>query len=46
MIVTKEIKKILLIRFGSLGDVVLTLPVLDAVRKSFPKAYIHALTKL
>jgi len=40
---TKEIKKILLIRFGSLGDVVLTLPVLDAVRKSFPKAYIAML---
>jgi ADP-heptose:LPS heptosyltransferase len=39
----KYIKKILLIRFGSLGDVVLTLPVIDAVRKSFPEAYIAML---
>jgi len=39
----KDIKKILLIRFGSLGDVVLILPVIDAVRKSFPEAYIAML---
>ncbi|MGQ9608579.1 MAG: lipopolysaccharide heptosyltransferase II [bacterium] len=38
-----NIEKILLIRFGSLGDVVLTLPVIEAVRRSFPKAYIAML---
>lgn len=38
-----DIERILLIRFGSLGDVVLTLPVVDVVRKSFPKAYIAML---
>jgi len=36
-------EKILLIRFGSLGDVVLTLPVVEAVRRSFPNAYIAML---
>ncbi len=38
-----NIKKILLIRFGSLGDVVLTLPVISTVRRSFPDAYIAML---
>jgi heptosyltransferase-2 len=36
-------EKILLIRLGSLGDVVLTLPVVEAVRNSFPYAYIAML---
>jgi len=43
MIQLKNIEKILLIRFGSLGDVVLTLPAIEAIRKSFPKAYISML---
>ena len=33
-------KRILLIRFGSLGDVVLTTPAIRAVREAFPSAYI------
>ncbi|MGB9596828.1 MAG: glycosyltransferase family 9 protein [Candidatus Poribacteria bacterium] len=36
-------EKILLIRFGSLGDVVLTLPVVEAIKKSFPNVYIAML---
>ncbi len=36
-------KRILLIRFGSLGDVVLTTPVIRAVREAFPDAYIAML---
>jgi heptosyltransferase-2 len=36
-------KRILLIRFGSLGDVVLTTPVIRAVRTAFPDAYIAML---
>ncbi len=32
-----------MIRFGSLGDVVLTLPVVEALRKAFPNAYIAML---
>lgn len=39
----KNIKGILLIRFGSLGDVVLTTPVIGAIREAFPKAYIAML---
>jgi len=39
----KNIKTILLIRFGSLGDVVLTTPVIGAVRDAFPNAYIAML---
>ncbi len=38
-------KKILIIRLSSLGDIVLTQPVVQAVRKEFPKAQIHYLTK-
>jgi heptosyltransferase-2 len=36
-------KRILLIRFGSLGDVVLTTPAIRAVREKFPDAYISML---
>jgi predicted lipopolysaccharide heptosyltransferase III len=36
-------KRILLIRFGSLGDVVLTTPAIRAVREAFPDAYIAML---
>jgi predicted lipopolysaccharide heptosyltransferase III len=35
-----NMKRILLIRFGSLGDVVLTTPAIRAVREKFPNAYI------
>ncbi len=37
--------KILLIRFSSIGDIVLTFPVVNAIRKSFPKAKIHFASK-
>ena len=36
-------ERILLIRFGSLGDVVLTTPTIRAVRKAFPDAYVAML---
>ena len=36
-------KRILLIRFGSLGDVVLTTPAIRALREAFPDAYIAML---
>ncbi len=36
-------KRILLIRFGSIGDVVLTTPAIRAVRGAFPDAYIAML---
>lgn len=36
-------ERILLIRFGSLGDVVLTTPAIRAVRRAFPDAYIAML---
>ena len=36
-------ERILLIRFGSLGDVVLTTPAIRAVRKAFPDAYVAML---
>lgn len=37
--------KILLIRFSSIGDIVLTFPVVNAIRKSFPEAKIHFASK-
>ena len=37
--------KILIIRFSSIGDIVLTTPVIRATRKKFPDADIHYLTK-
>jgi len=37
--------KILIIRFSSIGDIVLTSPVIRCVRKKFPEAEIHFLTK-
>jgi lipopolysaccharide heptosyltransferase II len=43
VLMIENIEKILLIRLGSLGDVVLTLPVVEAVRNSFPNAYITML---
>ncbi len=41
----KEIKKILIIRFSSLGDIVLTTPVIKAAKLKFPQAEVFFLTK-
>ena len=38
-------KKILIIRFSSIGDIVLTTPVIRCIRKQIPDAVIHYLTK-
>ncbi len=40
-----NLKKILIIRFSSIGDVVLTTPVIRCVKKQYPQAEIHFLTK-
>ncbi|MEN9973168.1 MAG: hypothetical protein RIS20_1515 [Bacteroidota bacterium] len=37
--------KILLIRFSSIGDIVLTFPVVNAIREAFPDAKIHFASK-
>ena len=37
--------KILIVRFSSIGDIVLTTPVVRCLRKHFPKSEIHYLTK-
>lgn len=37
--------KILIIRFSSIGDIVLTTPVIRCLRKKYPEASIHFLTK-
>jgi ADP-heptose:LPS heptosyltransferase len=39
------VKKILIIRFSSIGDIVLTTPVIRCLRKKYPDAEIHFLTK-
>ena len=41
----KEIEKILVIRLSALGDIILTTPVLKAMRNKFPKASIYYLTR-
>lgn len=41
----KEIEKILIVRFSSLGDIILTTPVLETLRAKFPRSQIHFLTK-
>lgn len=41
----ETITKILVIRFSSLGDVILTTPLLRLLRNSFPASEIHYLTK-
>ena len=38
-------KKFLIIRFSSIGDIVLTTPVIRCLRKQYPDAEIHFLTK-
>ncbi len=40
-----EIKKILVIRLSSLGDIILSFPLLKKLNKSFPDSEIHFLTK-
>lgn len=42
---TEDIKKILIIRLSSLGDIVLTTPVIRALKDKFPQAEIYFLTK-
>jgi ADP-heptose:LPS heptosyltransferase len=41
----KDMKKILVIRFGSIGDIVLTTPVIRCLKTQLPDAEIHYLTK-
>lgn len=38
-------KKILIVRFSSIGDIVLTTPVVRCLKKSFPDSELHYLTK-
>ncbi len=40
-----ELKKILIIRLSSIGDIILTTPVIRLLRKRFPEAHIDYLTK-
>jgi len=40
-----KLKKILIIRFSSIGDIVLTTPVIRCVKKQFPDAEVHYVTK-
>ncbi len=40
-----QIKKILIIRFSSIGDIVLTSPVIRCIKKQMPETEIHYLTK-
>lgn len=44
-VVKKEILKILIIRFSSIGDIVLTTPVIRCLKQQLPEAEIHFLTK-
>lgn len=38
-------KKILIIRFSSLGDIILSFPLINALKKEYPESEIHYLTK-
>jgi heptosyltransferase-2 len=38
-------KKILCIRFSSIGDIILTTPIVRALKTSYPEAEIHVVTK-
>lgn len=42
---SENIKKILVIRFSSLGDIILTTPLIKLLKASFPGSEIHYLTK-
>lgn len=39
------LKKVLIIRFSSIGDIVLTTPIIRCVKQKYPNAEIHYLTK-
>ncbi|HRP90255.1 MAG TPA: glycosyltransferase family 9 protein [Edaphocola sp.] len=41
----QEINKILILRFSSIGDIVLTTPIVRCIKRSFPNAEIHYFTK-
>jgi heptosyltransferase-2 len=41
----KDIEKILVIRFSSMGDIILTTPVLETLKVKFPQSQIYFLTK-
>jgi len=41
----KEIKKILIIRLSSMGDIILTFPVIETLKDNFPNSEIFYLTK-
>lgn len=45
MMMKKDIKKILVIRFSSIGDIVLTTPVVRCLKKQMPSIKIHFCTK-
>ncbi len=45
MNLNKGLKKILVIRFSSIGDIVLTTPLLRCLKKQLPDAELHYLTK-
>ncbi len=40
-----RVKKILVIRFSSLGDVILTAPLLKSIKENYPGSEVHYLTK-
>ena len=44
-LITINVAKFLIIRFSSIGDIVLTTPVIRCLRKQYPDAEIHFLTK-
>lgn len=46
MVTDRKVERILIIRFSSLGDIVLTTPVIDALKGAFPAAEISFLTKV
>ena len=45
MYTTNNLQKILIIRFSSIGDIVLTTPIVRCIKQQFPKCEIHYLTK-
>lgn len=45
VVMKREVKKILIVRFSSLGDVVLTTPVIGSLKSAFPGSEISFLTK-
>lgn len=41
----KQISRILVIRFSSIGDIVLTTPILRCIKRKYPDAHLHFLVK-